>query len=60
VSLSRFFQRLPPRTVKFHDLGAMHQALAAEGHHVRLLLAPLRQGSGPFLGAAQLVHRLAT
>jgi hypothetical protein len=24
VSPPRLFQRLPPRTVQFHDLGAMH------------------------------------
>ena len=44
--------------MQFHDLGAMHQTPAAEGHHLRLLLAPPCQGGGPLLGAAQRIHLL--
>jgi hypothetical protein len=60
ASPSCLFQRIPPRAVEFHDLGTMHQALAAEGHHVGLLLTPLRQGSGPLLGAAQRKYLLTS
>jgi hypothetical protein len=55
---SRFFQCVLPRAVQLHNLGAVHQASAGEGHHVGLLLAPPCQGSGPLLGAARLVELL--
>jgi hypothetical protein len=34
--------------------GAMDQALARVGDHLRLALTPIRQRSGPFLGPLQL------
>src|SRR5215208_6680336 len=58
ASPPRFFQRLPPRAMQLHDLSAVHQAPASEGHHVGLLLAPLGQGGGPLLSAAQRVYFL--
>src|ERR687897_1933552 len=55
----RLLDRVQPRTVKLHDLGAMHHARACECHHVWLLLAPSREGGCPLLCAAQLVRVLA-
>src|SRR5215208_294563 len=55
----RLLDRVPPRTVKLHDLGAMHHARTCECHHVWLLSAPPREGGGPLLCAAQLVRVLA-
>src|SRR5215213_3083752 len=55
----RLLDRVQPRTVKLHDLGAMHHARACECHHVWLLLAPSREGDCPLLCTAQLVRILA-
>jgi hypothetical protein len=54
----RLFDRISPGPPQLHDLGAMHPAGACEGDHLGLLLAPLRQGRGPFAGAAERVHLL--
>ena len=48
-------QGVAPRAVELHDLGAVDQAAAGEGDHVGLLVAPLGQGRGPLLRAAQRV-----
>jgi hypothetical protein len=45
--------------VQVEDLGAVDQALAGEGDHVRLLAAPGRQRGGPLVGAAPLQDFLA-
>ena len=46
-------QRVRPRPLELHDLGAMHQAHAGERHHVGLLLAHARKRGSPFAGAPQ-------
>src|ERR1700752_1631267 len=51
-------ERLRPGPVELHDLRAMGQAAAAEAHHLGLLLAPARQGRGPFPSPAGLVSPL--
>jgi hypothetical protein len=40
--------------VELHKLGAMHPALTAEGHQIRLGIAPAGQGRGPLLRPAQI------
>ena len=55
----RLGQGVPPRAVDLHDLGAMGEAAAAEGHHLGLPLAPARERVGPLLGPAQVVGLLA-
>ncbi len=54
-----FEQRGLPVAVELHDLGAVHEALAGVGHHVRLAGAPGGERVGPLAGAAQLEHLLA-
>ena len=51
--------RLRPCPVQVQDLGAMDQAPAGEGDHVRLLAAPGRQRLGPLVGAPPLQDLLA-
>ena len=52
----RLGQRVAPGALQLHDLGAVHEAHAGVGHHVRLPGAPLRQRGGPLARAAQLEH----
>ena len=56
----RLLQGLRPGAVQLHDLGAMHQAASGEGDQVGLVLAPVGEGGGPLLGAADLVGVLAS
>ena len=56
---SRLLERVRPRAVQLHDLGAVHEAPAGERHQVGLLLAPALQRSRPLPGAAQVVDLLA-
>jgi hypothetical protein len=42
-------QRVKPRAMPLHDLGAMHQTLATERHHVGLAVAPVAQSSRPLV-----------
>ena len=51
--------RLGPGAVQLQDLGAMHQALPAIGHELRLRLAPAAQGRRPLLGPPHVEHVLA-
>jgi hypothetical protein len=44
--------RFQPCPVQVQKLGAVDQALAGEGDHVRLRTAPGRQRGGPFGGTA--------
>lgn len=37
-----------------HDLGAVDQALTAEGHEIRLRVAPVTQGHRPFVRTTQI------
>jgi hypothetical protein len=45
--------------LQLHDLGVVHQALAAIGHEVRLRRAPLAERLRPLLGPAQVEDLLA-
>ena len=51
--------RLAPRAVESQQLRAKDEAVAAERDHVGLRLPPALQGRGPFLGTAEVEHRLA-
>jgi hypothetical protein len=55
----RLVQCIRPGAVHLHDLGAVHHALPTVGHQVRLRLAPVREGRGPFLRPAQVEDLLA-
>ena len=57
--LVRLGERLLPGPVELHDPRAVRVAATAERHHFGLLLAPAREGVGPFAGAAQLERLLA-
>jgi hypothetical protein len=64
--LREAFARLPglahgvrPGPLQMHDLGAVHQALAAIGHEVRLRRAPLAERLRPLLRPAQVEELLA-
>ena len=52
-------ERVLPRPASLHELGAVHQALAGEVDHVRLLVAPASQRRGPLRGPPQLVQLAA-
>ncbi len=61
-ALARFLRRIDgvgPLPVQLHDLGAVHQALTAVGHQVRLRGAPVAQRAGPLTGPAQVEDLLA-
>src|SRR5262249_53537840 len=51
--------RFLPGAVQLHDLGAMNQAIAAEGDELRLRLAPCGECISPFAGAVEGVDALA-
>ena len=55
----RLVRRLPPRAVKQHDLGSMHQALAPVRHQAGLRLAPTGQRRRPLPGPAHVEDLLA-
>ena len=48
-----------PRAAQLHDLGAMHQAVAAEWDQIRLRVTPVRQCRRPLLRPAQIEDLLA-
>ena len=45
----RRVERVRPRAVQLHDLGAMHQAVAAERDEIRLGVTPVGQRRRPLL-----------
>ena len=54
AGLPHFVHGIRPSPVELHELGAMHQALTAEGHQVRLRAAPAGQRRGPLLRPAHI------
>ncbi len=54
AGLPHFVHGIGPRAVELHELGAMHQALTAERHQIRLGIAPAGQRRGPLLRPAQI------
>jgi hypothetical protein len=56
----RLVQGSSPVAVQLQDLGPVHQALAGVRYKIWLTIAPPCKGRGPLLGAAQVVHLLAT
>ena len=51
---ARLLERVAPRAVELHDPGAMREAPAGEGDHLRLLVAPAGEGIRPFVRAPRL------
>ncbi len=51
----RLLERIRPFPVQLHDLRAMYEAPTGERQHVRLALAPPREGRSPLSSAADLV-----
>ena len=56
---SCLLERVGPRALQHHDLGAVHEADSGVRHHLRLLGAPAREVLGPLPGAADLEDALA-
>ena len=55
----RRVDRVRPGAAQLHDLGAMHQAVAAERDEIRLRVAPVRQRRRPLLRPTQIEDLLA-
>ena len=55
----RGLERIRPRAVQLHDLGAVDEAIPAERDEVRLRVTPVRQRRRPLLRPAQVQHLLA-
>ncbi len=56
---ARLLERVGPGAAQLHELGAVDEAPAREGHEVLLARAPVRQHLGPLLRPADVLGRAA-